>query len=55
MSGKLRVLIPGAVCHVISRGNFKIPAFVLMNNRYHFLLKTENANFPLIWRSKNYR
>jgi len=80
MSRQLRILIPGAVYHVTSRGNerknifrddmdrnmllktigevkkkydFKILAFVLMNNHYHFLLKTEKANLPVIMQYMN--
>jgi REP element-mobilizing transposase RayT len=80
MSRQLRILIPGAVYHVTSRGNerknifrdemdrnmllktigevkkkydFKILAFVLMNNHYHFLLKTEKPNLPVIMQYMN--
>jgi REP element-mobilizing transposase RayT len=80
MGRQLRILIPGAVYHVTSRGNerknifrddmdrnmllktvgevknkydFKILAFVLMNNHYHFLLKTEKPNLPTIMQYLN--
>lgn len=80
MGRQLRILIPGAVYHVTSRGNerknifkddmdrnmllktlgevkikydFKILAFVLMNNHYHFLLKTEKPNLPVIMQYLN--
>lgn len=80
MGRQLRILIPGAVYHVTSRGNerknifkddmdrnmllktlgevksqydFKILAFVLMNNHYHFLLKTEKPNLPVIMQYMN--
>jgi REP element-mobilizing transposase RayT len=75
MGRQLRILFPGAVYHVTSRGNerknifkddmdrkmllklvsramkkfgFKVFAFVLMTNHYHFLFKCENTNLPLI-------
>ena len=80
MGRQLRILIPGAVYHVTSRGNerknifrddmdrnmllktigevknrydFKILAFVLMNNHYHFVLKTEKPNLPVIMQHLN--
>lgn len=80
MGRQLRILIPGAVYHVTSRGNerknifkddmdrnmllktlgevkkkydFKILAFVLMSNHYHFLLKTEKPNLPVIMQYLN--
>jgi REP element-mobilizing transposase RayT len=80
MCRQLRILIPGAVYHVTSRGNerknifkddadrnmllktlgevknkydFKILAFVLMNNHYHFLLKTEKPNLPVVMQYLN--
>jgi REP element-mobilizing transposase RayT len=80
MGRQLRILIPGAVYHVTSRGyerknifrddmdrnmllktigevknryDFKILAFVLMNNHYHFVLKTEKPNLPVIMQHLN--
>jgi putative transposase len=75
MVRQLRILFPGGVYHVTSRGNerknifrdemdrkmllkmvgvakkkfgFKIFAFILMSNHYHFLFKCERTNLPLI-------
>jgi len=80
MGRQLRILIPGAVYHVTSRGNerknifkddmdrnmilktlgevkskydFKILAFVLMNNHYHFLLKTIRLGPDLAYSVEN--
>ena len=80
MARQLRILFPGAVYHVTSRGNerknifkddmdrkmllkivgeakgkydFKIFAFTLMSNHYHFIFKTEKTNLSLIMQHIN--
>ena len=73
MGRQLRIIFPGAVYHVVARGNerknifrddmdrrvllkltgeakqkfgFKLFAYTLMSNHYHFLFKCENTNLP---------
>jgi REP element-mobilizing transposase RayT len=80
MGRQLRIIFPGAVYHVVARGNerknifrddmdrrmllklageakrkfgFKLFAFTLMSNHYHFLFKCENANLPLVMHYMN--
>jgi putative transposase len=80
MGRQLRILFPGAVYHLTSRGNerknifrddidrkkmlkivgeakgkydFKLFVYTLMSNHYHFLIKTEKTNLPLIMQYVN--